>query len=266
MAADPWAGLIDPKAALAARRAASQTLASSSQGAPAIGESENEVGTDSYDRFSHSSRSSQGARVLSPTSHSAAKDREITCSSYLLETYANSAASSGPPEPDHDRSGARAPAKVAKRLDHGLSHSDCSQTALATPAKAFTVTNTVPGPVAHLSGPREWRDGLALLDRWTPPCDGFRSGEWEAVHRAVAHFMDHYATEAVARGWTALDLFGVHGRAGAARVDHCGALMLPLLKNATALTADAITFGPLVYRRRAMPEAVLVWDLVGGTV
>ncbi len=120
--------------------------------------------------------------------------------------------------------------------------------------------------MAHLSGPREWRDGLALLDRWTPPCEGFRSGEWEAVHRAVAHFMDHYATEAVARGWTALDLFGVHGRAGAARVDSCGALMLPLLKNATALTADAITFGPLVYRRRAMPEAVLVWDLVGGTV
>ncbi|RYC29302.1 hypothetical protein D3273_24640 [Lichenibacterium minor] len=75
--------------------------------------------------------------------------------------------------------------------------------------------------------------------------------------------MDHFAVEAEARGWTALDLFGVHGRAGAARVDSCGALMLPLLKNATALTAGAITFGPLVYRRRAMPEAVLVWGLVG---
>ncbi len=130
----------------------------------------------------------------------------------------------------------------------------------------FAATNTVPSPTAHLQGPKEWRDGLALLDRWTPPCEGFRSGEWEAVNRAVAHFMDHYSTEAVVRGWTALDLFGVHDRAGAARVDSCGALMLPLLKNATAITADAITFGPLVYRRRTMPEAVLVWDLVGETV
>lgn len=111
--------------------------------------------------------------------------------------------------------------------------------------------------------PRGWRDGLARLDRWTPPCEGFRSGEWETVHRAVSHFMDHYAAEAAARGWGAIDLFGVHALAGAARVDSCGALMLPLLMNATALTADTITFGPLVYRRRAMPEAVLVWDLVG---
>ncbi len=85
------------------------------------------------------------------------------------------------------------------------------------------------------------------------------------MHRAVSHFMDHYAAEAAARGWTAIDLFGVHGLAGAARVDSCGALMLPLLRNATTLTADTITFGPLVYRRRAMPEAVLVWTFMGET-
>ncbi len=86
------------------------------------------------------------------------------------------------------------------------------------------------------------------------------------MHRAVAHFMDDYAAEAAAHGWTAIDLFGVHGLAGAARVDSCGALMLPLLKNVTALTAETITFGPLTYRRRAMPESVLVWDLIGETL
>lgn len=155
-------------------------------------------------------------------------------------------------------------ARVAERLEYGSTHSDLSTTALATSAKAFAVANTVPSPTAHLSGPSAWRHGLARLDRWTPPCAGFRHGEWEAVHRAVSHFMDHYAAEAAVRGWAAIDLFGVHGRAGAARVDSCGALMLPLLRNATALTADAITFGPLTYRRRSMPEAVLVWDLVGG--
>ncbi len=47
---------------------------------------------------------------------------------------------------------------------------------------------------------------------------------------------------------------------GAVRVDCCGALMLPSSSFATVITAEAITFGPLVYRRRAMPEAVLVWD------
>ncbi len=262
---DPWAGLVDPRAALAKRRAAVSTLASSSQGSIKTGESKKQAVTDTCDRFSHSSHSSRGTHPLSPTSHSAAKDREITCSSSISETYAEAAASLGLLDPDFDGSGDRAPAKVAKRLECGSSLSDCSINGLATPARAFTVANTVPSPTAHLSGPLAWRDGLARLDRWTPPCEGFRSGEWEAVHRAVAHFMTHYATEAVARGWTALDLFGVHGRAGASRVDSCGALMLPLLKNATALTADTITFGPLVYRRRPMPEAVLVWDLIGET-
>ena len=127
------------------------------------------------------------------------------------------------------------------------------------------IVNTVPSPTAHLSGPQAWRDGLALLDCRAPPCPGFRHGEWESLHRTIAHFMDHVAAEAWARGWTALDLFGVHREAGAAAVDSCGAMMLPLLKEATAVSAEAITFGPLTYRRRPMPQAVLAWDFAGGT-
>lgn len=152
---------------------------------------------------------------------------------------------------------------MAKRLNHESTHSDSSTITLAASARAFAVTNAVPSPTAHLSGPAEWRDGLARLDRAAPPCPGFRSGEWDGLHRVIAHFMDHCAAEAFARGWAALDLFGVHRLAGAARVDSCGALMLPLLRNASALTAEAITFGPLVYRRRPMPEAVLAWDYAG---
>ncbi len=72
--------------------------------------------------------------------------------------------------------------------------------------------------------------------------------------------MDHCADEAASRGWTALDLFGVHPVVGAVRVDCCGALMLPSSSFATVITTEAITFGPLVYRKRVMREAVLAWD------
>ncbi len=110
---------------------------------------------------------------------------------------------------------------------------------------------------------QRWRDGLGRLDCSAPPCPGFRTWEWEEIERVVRHFMHHCADEAAARGWTALDLFGVHRTAGAAAVDSCGALMLPGTSVATRVSADAITFGRVVYRKRPMPEAVLVWEFVG---
>lgn len=109
-------------------------------------------------------------------------------------------------------------------------------------------------------GPREWVDGVASLDRWVPPCPGFHAGEWETIGRTIRHFMAHYAEEAACLGWTALDLFAVHPRVGAVRVDCCGALMLPATSHVTALSAHAITFGPVVYRRRLLDEAVLAWE------
>ena len=261
--ADPWAGMIDPRAALRAAREASENSRKLSQVVPESCESGSVVKSETCDEFS-SFRSFRSPPL--PLSHSRGenpKEREITCSSSISEAYAYSASSAGLLEPHFDGLSVGGPAKAAKLRKQGLTHYDCSESAFADACERFAIPNTVPSPTAHLQGPPDWRDGLARLNRWTPPCEGFRSGEWEAMHRGVSHFMDHFAVEAAARGWTALDLFGVHSRAGAARVDSCGALMLPLLKNASALTAEAITFGPLTYRRRPMPEAVLVWDFVG---
>ena len=260
--ADPWAGMVNPRAALKAAREAAKTLAGSSRMPPEACESFSLAKSTIYDNFSSSSSSSRCHPELSQASGNSAKDRKETCSSSLSMAWLKSGSLGEPDARSVSASGDATPAKAAKLLEHGLTYSDRSQIALAGPCESFAVTNTVPSPTAHLSGPKGWRDGLARLDRWTPPCDGFRAGEWEGVHRAVSHFMDHCAVEAAARGWAALDLFGVHYLAGAAAVDGCGALMLPGGGVVTSVSADALAFGHLVYRKRPMPQSVLVWDLV----
>ena len=261
--ADPWAGMVDPRAALKAAREAARGLASPSHTPLATGESDSQVDTITYDNFRTSSQISRGTGLLSPTSHSAAKDRKKTCSSSLSMAYVSSPPAGGLLDPGCERLDLQGLAIPAKRLVNGSTHSDDSSFPLAASDDSFAVVNTVPSPTAHLQGPHEWRAGLDRLNRDTPPCPGFRAWEWEEIERVVRHFMDHCADEAAARGWTALDLFGVHRTAGAAAVDSCGALMLPGASVATRVSADAITFGRVVYRKRPMPEAVLVWEFVG---
>ena len=261
--ADPWTGMVDPRAALKAVREAAANSRKLSQEAFKTCESGSLAKTETC---ANSSSFRSFRRPPEPLSHSRGenpKDRKETCSSSLSKGYAISGLASGDPDPDFELSGDSSPAKTAKLRKQELTHSHRSIIALATPGESFAVTNTVPSPTAHLSGPQDWRDGLARLDRWTPPCEGFRSGEWEDIHRTVSHFMDHCAAEAAARGWSALDLFGVHRAAGAAAVDNCGALMLPGGGVVTSVSADALAFGHLVYRKRVMPQAVLVWDFKG---
>jgi hypothetical protein len=258
---DPWAGLVDPRAALKAAREAAANFRKLSQPAAEGCESGSVVKSDAYANSSNFRSFRRGAVELSQDRGNSTKDRKETCSS-LSNTYTISSPSAGQNEPDPSVSADGTPAKAAKARKYELTHSESSETAFAGSGESFAVTNTVPGPIAHLSGPKDWRDGLARLDRWAPPCEGFRSGEWEGVHRAVSHFMDHCAVEAAARGWTALDLFGVHYLAGAAAVDGCGALMLPGGGVVTSVSADALAFGHLVYRKRPMPQSVLVWNLV----
>ena len=257
---DPWAGLIDPRAALKAAKEASSNFRRLSQ-TPSDGcERKKATELETYD----SSRSFRNFRsphvALSQSRKENPKDRKETCSSSLSMDYANPGSLDRQTDPDFVSFGASPPAKAAKLREYDLTHYNYSEIALAGACESFSVTNTVPSPTAHLRGPREWRDGVALLDRSEPPCPGFRPGEWKAILRTLRHFMDHCAEGAAARGWAALDLFGVHPVVGAVRVDCCGALMLPGPSSATAITTEAITFGPLVYRKRAMPQAVLVWE------
>lgn len=106
----------------------------------------------------------------------------------------------------------------------------------------------------------DWRDGVARLDPGVAPCPGFRAREWPAVHRTIARFMAEHAAEATRLGWGTLDLFGVDPTIGAAAVDRCGALVLPLPHPASAVNADAIAFGPVTYRKRPLPGSVPAWD------
>ncbi len=114
--------------------------------------------------------------------------------------------------------------------------------------------------VSGNDAPAAWRLGVARLDPEAPPCPCFRTGEWAALHRSIRRFMDEHAAQAARCGWGTLDLFGVDPEVGAAAVDRCGALMLPMRHPASAVTPDAIAFGPLTYRKRPLPGAVPAWD------
>jgi hypothetical protein len=45
-------------------------------------------------------------------------------------------------------------------------------------------------------------------------------------HETCVDFLDRWADQAVALGWTTLEIFGVHPEAGTIRPDFCGAMVL----------------------------------------
>ncbi|MCJ2012674.1 hypothetical protein [Methylobacterium sp. J-076] len=62
-------------------------------------------------------------------------------------------------------------------------------------------------------------------------------------------------------GWTASRLFGVHPTAGIVRVDHCGALVLPVAGPVRAITATEVSFGHLTHREKlSQPQGVPWWE------
>ncbi len=100
-----------------------------------------------------------------------------------------------------------------------------------------------PDGIAEQDGVDRWRAGLMQLSPDKPPCPGFLADQWRAARDAAFGFCHEHARTAEAQGWSALDLFGVHEKAGAVRADCVGALS----GNSTGarvveVTADAITF------------------------
>ncbi|WP_336490504.1 hypothetical protein [Methylobacterium nigriterrae] len=94
-----------------------------------------------------------------------------------------------------------------------------------------------------------------------PPCPGLTSNVWGKVHEAALDFLDRFGSEAMAHGWTAPELFGVHPKLGTTRGDCCGALVLSGSK-ATAVAADRIGLGLVTYYRN-VPGAgtgIPVWE------
>lgn len=70
-----------------------------------------------------------------------------------------------------------------------------------------------------------WRDALRPLDPNVAPVPGFLIGEWPGIRNEMARFLRDFGEEAVALGYDAIALFGVHRHAGAVRVDSTGALV-----------------------------------------
>lgn len=99
--------------------------------------------------------------------------------------------------------------------------------------------------------PKFWRKAFIDLRPSVSPCPGLTGAAWAAVHAVSVEFHDRWADEAAALDWTTLDLFSVLPKAGAVRVDYCGALMLagePI----TAVTAQHMKWKNAI-RVREMP-------------
>lgn len=141
------------------------------------------------------------------------------------------------------------PARVARPASVWLSHS--------------AQTISVKTAVARVSGGllREWRRGLGHLAPDRAPCPDYRGDEWPRVLSRALAFLDEFGERAVALGWTAPRLFGVHPVAGIVRVDACGALTLPTAGPVRTITATEILFGHLTHREKpGQPSGVPWWE------
>jgi hypothetical protein len=113
--------------------------------------------------------------------------------------------------------------------------------------------------------PDEWQ---AILDelKVATPVDGFGDARWPSLVDDAEVFLARWGEAAHLLGWTALDLFGVHPVAPAARFDVMG--LLPLLRGdrVVALTKDQARMrrpsrAVLTFRRVAQAGAVLLTSL-----
>jgi len=112
------------------------------------------------------------------------------------------------------------------------------------------------------TAPPEWHAILAELNQRNCP-DWFSPDRWTALLSDAEIFLGRWGQTAHQLGWTALDLFGVHPIAPAARFDVMG--LFPLLHGGAviALTEDAATIrrssnAILTYRRGSQAGAVCI--------
>jgi hypothetical protein len=89
---------------------------------------------------------------------------------------------------------------------------------------------------------------------------------WRFLISDAENFLQRWGSAAHSLGWTALDLFGVHPLAPAARFDVMG--LLPVMNGAailtltdTAATLRARTGAVLTYRRSTERGAVLITEV-----
>lgn len=146
---------------------------------------------------------------------------------------------------------------------------DESNQSIVRPVTTGTSGTTNFGEAADLStlrpGPPEWYAVLAELNR-RDPVDGFSMERWRQLLRDGGSFLPKWGQAASDLGWTALDLFGVHPAAPAARMDVLGLIMTLSGGEVVNLTDAAATMrrrsgAVLTFRRVAQAGAILLSEV-----
>ena len=113
--------------------------------------------------------------------------------------------------------------------------------------------------------PREWAEGFARLDCSKPP-PGYPLPRWHQIINDGGLFLDWWAHQAAAFGWTALDVFGVNPAAPLVRYDGMG--LVPLIQGCRVISiaADRAQIKTRnghtqTYSRRPQLDAVALWQL-----
>lgn len=180
-----------------------------------------------------------------PPAPARVKEEERKDNSIITYTYARAEAARPRPTPQPHED----PAEVAEAAEVSLSHSKQKRSSKTGSAEVFD------GDL------RKWLIGLESLSPDRDPCPGYRSSEWPTTLARALAFLDVFGEQAVALGWTAPRLFGVHPAAGIVRVDACGALVLPIAGPVRAITATTIIFGHLTHSTKpGQPEGVPIWS------
>jgi hypothetical protein len=129
-------------------------------------------------------------------------------------------------------------------------------------ASVPTILQQGPDQPESGGGPAKWHAILAELEVKNCP-ERISPDRWQEVISDAETFLARWGSAAHSLGWTALDLFGVHPFAPAARFDVMGLLLLVQGGTVVALTANAATIrrktgALLTCRRPVAPGAILI--------
>lgn len=87
--------------------------------------------------------------------------------------------------------------------------------------------------------PREWAEAFAKLQFIDRPKQ-YNQGEWDQVLNDAGLFADKWASQAMALGWSILDVFAVHKSENRRRLDGEGVILSIRGRKVVAVTADHI--------------------------
>lgn len=123
--------------------------------------------------------------------------------------------------------------------------------------------------IEHEAGlPSEWAEAFAHMDCCQRPKQ-IPQERWQRIIHNTGLFLDRFACEAAAKGWTVADIFGVNASAPSARYDGMGLLALLGDNEIVAVEQDKIilrtpTGATQSFSRKHLPghvERIMIWEL-----